>query len=314
MSEHGVYTTGPTVCGTVANGGAGTDWVASGASLQADCATSDDTRATATLAALTNSKQLNGTNCGLTVPGRAQPRGIVVSAECSASLADSIYESNVLVIGAGVGSDNKAIVLPPNYWPTTDAVRSWGATNDLWGLTGELTIAEVNATTFGPRIVAAADLAAVARIDLLTIEVFYHLPQVVSVHRAQWPNRDGLLHRVEVAFRTDGDGGAEIEFGPTLDALPAGARLDSLICIADATDAPSALWDMTMPRWPGGPDMLAGACLDLAANVSARYYPFRASSGSLPGPVLIDGARATLLEIDNAGVDKAGTIVLYLQE
>ena len=104
-----VYSTGQRTAGTVTGTtGAGTvPWTASGASLQADVATSDDVRASAALALGQETNQLKCQNFGFGVPDRAAIVGVIVRIERSCSVADSCRDVAVrLVVSGALAGDN----------------------------------------------------------------------------------------------------------------------------------------------------------------------------------------------------------------
>ena len=91
----GAPNTGPQTAGKVATSGTGANWIADGASLQADMAASDDSRVTAAGLAMTNSKYLNCTDFGFAIPDSAIVTGVEVAIERSQVAGEGLlYDSD----------------------------------------------------------------------------------------------------------------------------------------------------------------------------------------------------------------------------
>jgi hypothetical protein len=146
--------------------GAGTGWTTS-----ANIASSNNVYATNSIAGAGSSPNLDATSFGFAIPADATINGIVVNVERKAATASRVSDTDVLMLkaGAAVGTD-KAVA---GTWTTTDAVRTYGTSSDLWGTTW--TPAEVNAGNFGLRFKAQATsgTAVVASVDLIEIVIYY---------------------------------------------------------------------------------------------------------------------------------------------
>lgn len=109
------------------------------------------------------------------IPADAAITGIEVAIEKSATgLLANVTDNAIRIVKNGlVTGDNKA---KSGGWPASDAVFTYGNSNELWGETW--TPSEINATDFG--IVISVSLAGSlaltsARIDRVAITVFYNI-------------------------------------------------------------------------------------------------------------------------------------------
>lgn len=92
------------------------------------------------------SNYLKATNFGFNIPAGSTIDGVVVEVERKSIASDQNKDTNVkLVKGGVISGNNKADTA--TYWSTTDTYKSYGASNDLWGVT--LTPTDVNASDFG---------------------------------------------------------------------------------------------------------------------------------------------------------------------
>lgn len=166
LSVPGTVTSDSTV-GTAA-------WTATGASLVADLAASDNSWA---LSALNNttSRYLRASNWGFTIPTNAVITGIAVAVEKSRTTAGApnVVDSRVHLVRRGVimsSADNKATT---TAWTGSDATTTYGSDGDMWGI--PWVAEDINAWDFGFVISAVETLgvAATARVDLVTITVYY---------------------------------------------------------------------------------------------------------------------------------------------
>lgn len=140
-----------------------------------NASTSNDVWASAAAAGSTvTTHYLLGTAFGFAIPTTATINGIQVNVERhqgggSSGVTDSTVK---LVKGGVVSGTNQAVA---GVWGnTTDAVRTYGAANDLWGLT--LTPSDVNAANFGFAfsVSCASGISdASAFVDQVTISVTY---------------------------------------------------------------------------------------------------------------------------------------------
>ncbi len=132
--------------------------------------TSDNNRATATMAVSTISNYLDLTGFGLSVPSISSIVGIEVQIEKSAGTSTRVYDNliQLMVNGTPVGSDLKNTTA----WPTTEASTTYGGSTNLWGRTW--TASEIS--NLGLRIQANRNSSTgnvAANIDYVTIKVYY---------------------------------------------------------------------------------------------------------------------------------------------
>lgn len=156
-------------------------WIPTGATLLADLAASDNSWA---LAALNNttSRYLRASNWGFTVPTNSVITGIAVAVEKSLTTvgAPNVIDNRVHLVRRGTilsAADNKASAIA---WTGTDATTTYGGDGDLWG--GPWTASDINAWDFAVVISAVenAGVVATARIDLITITIYYSPGYVAS--------------------------------------------------------------------------------------------------------------------------------------
>lgn len=135
---------------------------------------SNDTRATSTIASGETTQYLHATNFGFSIPSGATIDGIVVSIERSNLNFDTLVDTSVNIIKGGTrGSTNKA---SGTSWPSSDTAASYGTgTTDLWGETW--TDTDINASTFGVALRAQNNGGMGpdddARVDFIEITVYY---------------------------------------------------------------------------------------------------------------------------------------------
>lgn len=130
---------------------------------------SDNSYATSILLTGQISNYLKVTNFGFKIPSDATIKGITVSIERSSNTLNGTHDNSVKLVkgGTATGNDKASGTL----WPTSDGTVTYGSSTDLWGLT--LTSNDVNASNFGVVIAAIADLASTARVDYVSITVYY---------------------------------------------------------------------------------------------------------------------------------------------
>lgn len=181
----GAPNTGPQAAGKVATSGTGANWIADGASLQADLAASNDSRAVAANVPVGNTKYLDCTDFGFTIPESAVVTGVEVAIEHNMSGPGTMSDETVqLLVGGSRSGDNKAAA---GQWPTSDATATYGGAGDTWG--NSLTPAICNASNFGVSIRGKNDSFgdnATARIDLVTMTVTY---------------RDAVIRGIRLTFK-----------------------------------------------------------------------------------------------------------------
>jgi len=307
------YTTGEQVAGTVvsvASGGAGDGpWVASGASLQADLAASDDSRAYSSgLGSGEVTQILRATNFGGSIPARASICGVRVRVERRTN-ADNAASDASLTLRLPDGSssaDNKAAA---GYWPRTDTYAAYGGPTDQWGQA--LSAADLDDSAAGVELQAQghSPFGCTAYVDHLTREVWYELPQEV----AAVAERHGRLVVLRASIRADGDGAVRHVLRELAPLLP--AALDHVIVLADPTDAPAAGWGLRLET-PAGADLLTGPdgtslCASLAADEAAGYWPWGSTGGSADHQPVVVREPPTLVASD-MGADGAALLLIHL--
>jgi hypothetical protein len=135
--------------------------------------TSDDSWATASLAASEVTMQLWARGFGLSVPSFATITGATVGIEKSSSVAGALLDDSVRLFSGGIilDSADRATTSP---WATSDATTSYGGASDTWGTT--LAPDRVSSSAFGPLISVKSTAAAEARIDAITVTLHYDVP------------------------------------------------------------------------------------------------------------------------------------------
>lgn len=136
---------------------------------------SDNSNATASANTGVTTNYLKATNFGFSIPTGATIDGIVVEFERKSNNTGTGRDGEVkLVKGGTIGGDNKATAT--NWAFITDRYDSYGANNDLWGLTW--TADDINSSGFGAVLAAsplngAQGLAASLTVDHIRITVYY---------------------------------------------------------------------------------------------------------------------------------------------
>jgi hypothetical protein len=152
----------------------GAGWTSSG-----NIVSSNNSDASATIAAGGTSANLNATNFGFAVPAGSIITGIRAEVERAASAASSIEDFDVYLLkGGAISGSDKAVA---GYWGTSDNTRAYGGSNDLWGTTW--TTANVNASNFGLRFKVrnGAGVSQTAYVDHVEITVYYRPPLSTSI-------------------------------------------------------------------------------------------------------------------------------------
>lgn len=125
----------------------------------------------------TVSGTLTGSNYSLNIPSGATIDGIEVTVQAyylSALRPSRDYRVQLKVGGSAVGS-NKATLAD---WSTSETTRTYGGATDKWGLTSELTVANLNATGFGVEFQSEGNFNgsnqnAYCYVDTITVKVYY---------------------------------------------------------------------------------------------------------------------------------------------
>lgn len=139
---------------------------------------SDDSRATAALTggsfSAANTRSLNVTGFGASIPGTATIDGILVEIERSVtSTSGTPRDSTVMLLGITGATTDKAV---GTTWPTSDAYASYGGAADKWGA-GSIAVSEINDAAFGVMIGAQVNtgegISTTVRVDHVRITVYY---------------------------------------------------------------------------------------------------------------------------------------------
>ncbi len=123
------------------------------------------------------STYLKALNFGFSIPSGATIDGVIVEIERKSNINSAGYgiKDEVLKLvkgGTVVGTDKAATA---TFWPTTEAIASYGSSSDLWGTT--FTSSDINNSTFG--IVLQIELTTPAKspltasVDHVKITVHY---------------------------------------------------------------------------------------------------------------------------------------------
>lgn len=163
---------GPNSPGTIADDStvAGNAW-----SNVNNATASDNAYATAVLDTfgVATTHYLKATNFGFSIPAGATINGVVAAVEGKVTDVDGVDQSIKLVKGGTIQGNEKARSSPSYYWAFSDTVMSFGASNDVWGLT--LTDTDINASNFGFVVSLAVDGGGVgtASVDQMTLTIHY---------------------------------------------------------------------------------------------------------------------------------------------
>jgi hypothetical protein len=156
--------------------GTGTAW-----STPGNVVSSNNVRATVTLAGNAQTQNLDATGFGFSIPAGSTIDGIRVEIERNAS-GSSIDDEDVYILksGAATGTDHAS----STDWPTSDGTRTYGGSTDLWGTTW--TVAQINASNFGVRLKADSDTSSsrTLGVDYVEIRVYYTPPPDTSIGTA----------------------------------------------------------------------------------------------------------------------------------
>ena len=196
VSESSALDTGAQAASSTASssGGSGSVWSSTGNALSTDdsYAESDINKNGA------NSKYLEITNFGFSLPSSAVISGIEVSVERKAEVVNNISDAEIYLTKNGssnVGSNYAAA----GYWSTSDETVAYGGASDMWGATWSYS--DVNASGFGVRIRATNDNSSakvIAYIDYVAITVYYDVqadgPGGVSANLTIWLMADGNVY------------------------------------------------------------------------------------------------------------------------
>jgi len=147
------------------NGGTGADWVFPTFAFE-----DDGLYATASGTFDGTSKFMRLSDFGFSIPTGSTITGIEVMIDRSASAASTVtdqivqlYNNSSMFNGGNLGK--------LTTWPTTDAFETYGASNNLWGMTW--TVDDVNDSSFAVYISAVIPGSVEARVDAVWITVYY---------------------------------------------------------------------------------------------------------------------------------------------
>jgi Tfp pilus assembly protein PilX len=149
--------------------------------------TSNNVDASVALAANAQSANLDVTGFGFSIPSGATIVGIEADVERAASNSSSIQDVNVLLLKGGSTSGISEHA-SGSSWPTSDTVRTYGSTSDLWGTTW--TTANINASNFGIRLKVKnlnTSSSRTAFVDHVNLTVYYQPTPTTSIGSAGTP-------------------------------------------------------------------------------------------------------------------------------
>lgn len=120
----------------------------------------------------TGSRYLVFENFGFSIPSTATIDGIIISIKRRKTSSSGQINDTVVQLKQGSTLIGNNVALAAN-WPTTVAVQTYGASNDVLGTS--LTPANINSSGFGVtlRIYNVGGSGAQGEVDVVTIEIFY---------------------------------------------------------------------------------------------------------------------------------------------
>ena len=138
---------------------------------------SDNARSSVTVPDGEESGTLLASKFGFYIPPDSTLEGVEVIVERRASAGSAIMDATISLVddaGEPIG-DNAADLV--NYWPTTEATKTYGSSTDLWN--ADLTLAIVGHDQFGVAIVVRneAEVDVAAEVDAVWITVYYTPPE-----------------------------------------------------------------------------------------------------------------------------------------
>lgn len=116
------------------------------------------------------------------------------------------------------------------------------------------------------------------------------------------PNQGKAIERISIAWLSDAAGNADISITNLYGFLV------KVVTDPDNAAAPSALYDVTLVD-ENGLDAMAGTVLDRSATLTEQVYPVALNSQT---PIFLCGTHT--FTVANAGITKAGVVVLYIIE
>lgn len=211
-------------------------------------------------------KELRGTNCGFSLPVGAKPIAVSVRFECKeeGTPGQAFDEKIQLLVASSPSGTYKTLGTP---WPTVDAYRVYGGSEDIWGIP-TLSKAQVEAVGFGFLVQAFCGESGEAGlgifVDHMEITVYYLLEGVTSSTEHARPWYSGAKRRLMLSQ----DGDVRVLDGTTITELfngtaattwcfeqmeyNSGGFKDS-VWMMNGTDA-AKKWDgTTFANWAGKP-------------------------------------------------------------
>ncbi|OQP60994.1 hypothetical protein A3860_04525 [Niastella vici] len=176
-----------------------------------NCFSSDNSRATAqSLLFSGETDTLKATDFGFSIPTAATICGIEVNIEKSSSIfilnTAYVTDNSVRIIKNGkiTGSDlEKTNVV----WPTGDANTTYGYNGELWGTSW--TPSDINSANFGiaisAKIVGDIGLFPAARIDYISMTVYYLAPSLLSAQSIQFTVANATSNSAQLSWNWNGD-------------------------------------------------------------------------------------------------------------
>ena len=165
--------------GSGASSGSGASWNNTGR------ITADDNSYSATNNISANggvSQSLNATNFGFaaSIPSNATIVGVQVTIGRLASAGSAVQDNSVkLIVGGTATGNNEALV---GSWTTSEVAANYGATTDLWGVSGGLSYAQVTATNFGVALIVTNTSGSnkTASVDYVQMAITYTVPGIIN--------------------------------------------------------------------------------------------------------------------------------------
>jgi VCBS repeat-containing protein len=151
------------------------DWATTSSTIQAAVAASDNAYVQSSIGSNKSSEVLSLTGFDFNIPSDATIKGIEVFIERHAEIINRTNDALVrLIINGAQTGTNKAV---SSFWPTSDAIATYGGSLDNWGNT--ISYSVINASNFGIAIQASSGPSGgISFIDQVTIKVYYTVPPV----------------------------------------------------------------------------------------------------------------------------------------
>lgn len=142
---------------------------------------------------------VRASNFGFTIPSTATITGVVVKIKRYCPSSNRVNDTYLRLVNAAgvVSGNNKA---SSSYWPTSNTVATYGASNDLWGLT--LTPTDVNDVDFGVALACDDNYIFIlkphvyAYVDHVEITIYYSDITNMAATISQTATVVAVLHRM----------------------------------------------------------------------------------------------------------------------